>query len=137
MSYPKWIYSASGEARLISASGAGRPSGVWYDSPAEALAGTDIAPNADTQTLILLASTQSASTLTIRNPTGTPRNGQALTMRIQSTNAQTFSWGSQYRGSSDAGLPTATTGSSKTDYLGFEWNATDATWDLLAKNFGF
>lgn len=81
--------------------------------------------------------TRGAGTLTVVNPTGTPVEGQRLTLRIKSSNVQTYSWGSQYRGSSTAALPTASTGSAKNDYIGFIWNSTDSYWDFVSSVTGF
>lgn len=83
------------------------------------------------------ANTQSAGTLTINAPTGSPVNGQKLIFRLRSTNAQTFSWDAIFAGSTDLTLPTTSSGSSKYDYMGFIYNSTSATWQLIAKNFGF
>ena len=99
--------------------------------------GTTITPNADTSDNVTQANTQSAGTLTMAAPTGTPSDGQKIVIRIKSTNAQTFSWNGIYRGSTDLALPTSTSGTSKTDYIGFIYNSADNKWDLLAKTFGF
>jgi hypothetical protein len=85
--------------------------------------------------------TQAAGTLTINAPIGTPSNGQKFIIRINSTNIQTLSFDpitSIFVGSVDINLPTATTGSSKTDYLGFVYYGhTTPKWHLIAKSFGF
>lgn len=99
--------------------------------------GTSITINADTTDIATQANTQSAGTLTIAAPTGTPVNGQKLILRLLSSNIQTFSWNAIFAGSTDLALPTATSGSGKYDYLGFIYNTTAAKWQLLAKNFGF
>lgn len=99
--------------------------------------GTSITMNADTTDLATQANTQTAGTLTINAPTGTPVNGQKLMLRLQSTNVQTFSWNSVFAGSTDLVLPIASSGSSKYDYVGFIYNSTAAKWQLIAKNFGF
>lgn len=99
--------------------------------------GTSITIDADSTDLASQANTQSAGTLTINAPTGTPVNGQQLLLRLTCTNAQTFSWNAIFRGSTDQALPTATSGGGKEDYLGFIYNSTDSKWDLIAKNFGF
>lgn len=98
---------------------------------------TSVTINADTTDVATQANTQSAGTLTINAPTGTPVNGQKLVFRLQSTNAQTFSWNAIFAGSSDLSLPTASSGSSKYDYMGFIYNSTASKWQMLAKNFGF
>ena len=98
---------------------------------------TSITINADTTDIATQANTQTAGTLTVNAPTGTPVNGQKLVLRLQSTNVQTFSWNAIFTGSTDLVLPTASSGSSKYDYLGFIYNSTAAKWQLLAKVFGF
>jgi hypothetical protein len=99
--------------------------------------GTSITINADTTDIATQANTQTAGTLTINAPTGTPVNGQKIVLRLQSTNVQTFSWNAIFAGSVDLPLPTASTGSSDYDYLGFVYNSTASKWQLLAKVFGF
>lgn len=98
---------------------------------------TSITIDADTTDIATQANTQSVGTLTINAPTGTPVNGQQLMLRLRSTNVQTFAWNSAFAGSSDLSLPSASSGASLYDYLGFQYNATAAKWQLLAKNFGF
>jgi hypothetical protein len=73
----------------------------------------------------------------LANPTGTPTNFQLYVLRIKSAAAQTLTYDTQFRGSTDLPLPAATTGSSKTDYFMFQWNSADNTWDILSKNFSF
>jgi hypothetical protein len=98
---------------------------------------TSITINGDTTDIATQANTQSAGTLTINAPTGTPFNGQKIILRLLSTNVQTFSWNAAFAGSTDVALPTTSTGSSKYDYMGFVYNSTAATWQIIAKNFGF
>ena len=98
---------------------------------------TSITINADTTDIATQANTQSAGTLTVNAPTGTPFNGQKLILRLLSSNVQTFSWDSVFQGSTDVTLPTASSGSSKYDYMGFIYNSTATKWQLVAKNFGF
>jgi hypothetical protein len=50
---------------------------------------------------------------------------------------QTFSWNAAYAGSIDMPLPTSSSGATKYDYMGFIYNSTSLTWQLIAKNFGF
>jgi len=76
------------------------------------------------------------------NPTGTPTDFQRYTIRIKSSTARTITFtnggsGTQYRFSTDMPAPTATSGSSLTDYMVFQWNAADSKWDCVGKNFGF
>jgi hypothetical protein len=67
---------------------------------------------------------------TLANPTGTPQDGQEYVLRVKTSSARTWTYGSQYRGGTVA-LQTATTGSSKTDYHTFRYNAADTKWDLV------
>lgn len=94
-----------------------------------------VTPNSTSYQMGIL--TTLSQTTTFANPTGSPVNGQRYTLRIKSTTARTLNWGSEYRGSSSQALPTSTTGSSKTDYIMFLYNAQDTKWDMLATNFGF
>lgn len=96
-----------------------------------------ITPNADTTDEVTQSNSTVAGTLTINAPTGTPVDGQKLIIRVTCTNAQTLSFNAIYRSSTDLGFPSATSGSSKTDYLGFVYNSSATKWDLLAKVFGF
>ena len=98
---------------------------------------TSITINADTTDIATQANTQTAGTLTVNSPTGTPYNGQKLMLRLLSTNVQTFSWNAIFTGSTDVALPTVSSGSSKYDYVGFIYNSTATKWQLIAKNFGF
>ncbi len=99
--------------------------------------GTSLTFNVDTTDTATQANTQATGTLTINAPIGTPYNGQKLIFRLQSTNVQTFAWNAIFIGSLDLTLPTASTGSSKYDYMGFQYNSTSAKWNLLARTFGF
>jgi hypothetical protein len=91
-----------------------------------------------TTDIAIMSYTAASSTpMTIANANGVPIEGQSLVYRIQSTNPQTLSFGSQFSGSIDLPLPSLLTGSSKYDYLGFIWNDVAQKWQLLAKNFGF
>jgi len=99
--------------------------------------GTSVTINADTTDLATQTNTQVAGILTINAPTGTLTNGQKIMFRLQSSNVQTFSWNAVFAGSTDLSLPTASSGSSKYDYVGFIYNTTATKWQILAKNFGF
>lgn len=98
---------------------------------------TSITINADTTDIAYMNNTQVAGTFTINAPTGTLVNGQKLMFKLISTNVQTFSWNAIFVGSTDVSLPTASTGSSKADYVGFIYDSVASKWQLLAKNFGF
>jgi hypothetical protein len=98
---------------------------------------TSITINADATDLAVQTNTQATGTLTINAPTGTPVDGQKFMLRLKSTNVQTFSFNAAFTGSADIFLPITSTGSNKYDYLGFIYNSTTSTWQLIAKNFGF
>jgi hypothetical protein len=99
--------------------------------------GTTVTINADTTDIATQANTQTAGTLTINAPTGTPTNGQKLIFRLLSTNVQTLSWNAVFQGSTDTALPGTSSGTSKYDYFGFIWNSTNSKWQMLAKNLGY
>jgi len=99
--------------------------------------GVSITMNGDTTDIATQTNTQTAGTLTINAVTGTLFNGQKIILRLQSANAQTFSWNAIFAGSTDLSLPTTSSGSNKYDYVGFIYNTTATKWQLLAKNFGF
>lgn len=98
---------------------------------------TSITVNVNTTDIATQANTQAVGTLTVNAPTGTLTNGQKFILRLTSTNVQTFSWNAVFAGSTDITLPTVSSGSSKTDYLGFIYNSTAAKWQMIAKVFGF
>jgi hypothetical protein len=56
---------------------------------------------------------------------------RGLIYRIKSTNGQTYSFGDLFKAGTVA-LPATHAGSSKFDYLGFLYNFTSSTWDLVA-----
>lgn len=84
--------------------------------------------------------TLAASTGTIANPTN-PVDGQVIRIRItqDSTGSRTVSWGTAYDWGSTGGsantAPTLTTTASKTDILGFEYNAATSKWMYLSAPF--
>jgi len=103
--------------------------------------GTTLTMNCDSTDLANSYNTQAAGTLTINPVTGTARDGQKLMLRLRSSNVQTFAWNTSvsgaFAGSTDLSLPTASSGSSKYDYMGFIYSTATSRWHLLAKNFGF
>lgn len=86
-------------------------------------------PDADTTDIYIV--TALATGATLGAPTGTPVQGQKLTIRIKDNGgAQTLAYNAAYR-AFGATLPTTTT-ASKTLYLGCIYNSTDAVWDVVA-----
>jgi hypothetical protein len=98
-------------------------------------AANNVTLNADTTDTATLAYTGAAGGFGMNAPTGTASNGQKILFRLTTTNAMTFAWNAAFAGSTDLSLPTSSSGSSKTDYMGFIYNGTK--WHLLSKNFGF
>lgn len=128
---------ATQNASAVAVTG-GTVSGTKVVSRVTALAdSTSVTVDSDTTDIALQGNTQATGTLTINNPSGTPYAGQRFIFRLRSTNVQTFSWGTEFAGSTDLALPTASTGANKFDYMGFIWNGDVNKWQLLAKNFGF
>lgn len=128
----------TGSTGATGSTGPTGPTGPMYGSRVVAIAdGTSVTIDADTTDMATQANTQAIGTLTINAPTGTPVNGQKIMFRLTSTNVQTFSWNGVFTGSSDLSLPTTSTGSSKTDYMGFIYQSTTLKWNIIAKNFGF
>jgi hypothetical protein len=78
-----------------------------------------------------------AAATKLMNPTGSPTDFQRYTLRIESASTQTLTWDTQYSGSTDLPLPSATSGSGLVDYFIFLWDSTDSKWRMVAKNFGF
>jgi hypothetical protein len=99
--------------------------------------GTTVAINSDTTDLAIQVNTQAAGTLTVSAPTGSPRDGQRLMIRLTSTNVQTFSWNAIFLGSADMTLPTISSGASKEDYIGFIYDSVSVKWHIIAKSLGY
>jgi hypothetical protein len=102
-----------------------------------AASATTFAVNADSYDVAEMIMTGVAGTLAVGNPTGTPINGQKLIYKLQTTNVQTYNWGTIFQGSTDLALPGASSGSAKWDFYGFIYNSTAAKWQLIAKMAGF
>lgn len=84
--------------------------------------------------------TLTASTATIENPTN-PHDAQVIHLRIKqdATGSRTVAWGTAYNWGTSAGnandAPTLTTTASKTDLLGFEYDADLSKWVYLGAPF--
>jgi hypothetical protein len=72
-------------------------------------------------------------TVSFANPSGTPTNGQKLSIRLYAASTQTASWTTTSPGYRAIGatLPTAVA-AGKTVYVGAIWNSTDSFWDVVA-----
>ena len=75
-----------------------------------------------------------AGNRTLGNPSGTFLNGHQFqtVIRQDGTGSRTLAYGSDYAFSDSIPSPTLTTGASKTDTLGWQFDATKAKWILLA-----
>ena len=72
-----------------------------------------------------------AAAATIAAPTGTPVDGQRLTLRLKDNGtARALTWNAIYRIIGTT-LPT-TTVASKTTYIGCIYNSTDTKWDVVS-----
>lgn len=90
-----------------------------------------ITPNSDLYDQVNYSLTGSSS---FSNPSGTPVNGQKLTIRIYAASLQTISsWSNSSGGYRAIGvtLPVAAQ-ADKTIYVGCIWNSTDSFWDVVA-----
>lgn len=75
--------------------------------------------------------TAQAAAAAFAAPTGTPVNGNYLTIRIKDNGtARALTWNAIYRGVSGV-LPTTTT-LGKVSYYGFRYNADETKWDLVS-----
>lgn len=92
-------------------------------------AGGTITPAGDTSDQYNI--TALGATCSFAAPSGTPTDGQKLSIRIYSASAQTISsWDAIYRVIGTT-LPTAS-GAGKTIYVGCVYNSADAKWDVVA-----
>lgn len=109
--------------------------GTWYEvkqrAPRISSAATgNITPN--TANFDITVRTAQAAAITISNPSDTPADGQKVGFRLRDNGtARAITWGTAYRGMT-SGLP-ATTTANKTLRVEFEYNATEATYDLLIR----
>jgi hypothetical protein len=121
----------------IASGGTGNATGYLAPRVVTVASATSITPNANTSDQVYQLNTTSAGSLTINAPTGTPVDGQKLILRINCTNAQVLSFNAIYSSSSSLGFPASTTGTSKTDYLGFIYNSATTKWNFVAQVLGF
>ena len=93
--------------------------------------GVSISIDGDSYDRVKQINTQGAGTLTINNPTGTPKDFDSLIITISATAAQTLSFGNKYSATTDIALPT-TCGAGKKIKCGFEYSATDDKYYIIA-----
>jgi hypothetical protein len=97
---------------------------------------TSITPNC-VYAVNYTVNTVAVGTLTVNAPTGcTPVEGQSLKIHIKSTNVQTYAWNAAFVGGTTA-LPTASSGASKGDWIGFLYDSINSKWDYVATSTGF
>jgi hypothetical protein len=85
-----------------------------------------VTPNADTDDQY--NATALGATVTIAAPTGTPTNGQRLTLRLASAAGTAITWNAIYEGRGIV-LPSSMTSFT---YIGCIYNSTDSKWDVTA-----
>ncbi len=91
-----------------------------------------LTPDADAYDLV--AVTAQAAGITIAAPTGTPANGQILTIRIwDNGTSRNITWNAAYDAFASGQLVTSTT-ISKTQYWVFMWNSSTSKWELVGGN---
>jgi hypothetical protein len=80
-----------------------------------------------------------AGNRTMSSPTGTPTDGQQIMYRISqdATGGRTMTWNTIFHFSTDVPTPTLSTTASKTDYVGFQYNVANTSWDCLAVARGY
>ena len=93
-----------------------------------------VTPNSAITDIGILTSLSQSTTFA--NPTGTPVDGQLLQIRIASTISRAISFGTAYQAASSLGLPNATTGGGKEDYIAFRYNLADLKYDLIGTTIG-
>jgi hypothetical protein len=92
-----------------------------------------VTPNCVNDEGIIAALSQATN---IANPTGSPFPTQSYVLKYKSVAAQTLTWGTQFRGSTDESLPVSTV-AGKWVYVEFKWNSVDSTWDFMGSRAGF
>lgn len=125
------ISAATAETDYVTPTGAGTLSSkritARIGTEASSATSTPTADTVDQWNITALAAADA-----IAAPTGTPNDGQRLTLRIKDNGtARALTWNAIYRAGTDVALPT-TTVVSKTMYVGFIYNAADSKWDLVA-----
>ena len=93
-----------------------------------------VTPNSNTTDIGVLLSL--SQTTVFANPTGSPVDGQLLQIKVASIVSRAISFGTAYQAASSLGLPFATTGGSKEDYIAFRYNSVDIKYDLIGTTIG-
>ena len=94
-----------------------------------------ITPNANTSDICVITALSQA--VSFANPIATnPYDGQLLQIRIASIVSRAIAFGTAYQAASSLGLPNATTGGGKEDYIAFRYNSIDLKYDLIGTTIG-
>lgn len=97
---------------------------------------TTVSPNGETTDIHHMTCTEPSGTLTIAAPSGTPKDGQKMQIRLKLVNTQGINFASIYRFSTDVPPPTSLVGG-KTHYMLIQYNSVDSKWDYLSEVKGF
>lgn len=91
-----------------------------------------LTPNADSFDVVAVSA--QAAALTIAAPSGTPTDGQELTLRLRDNGtARAVTWNAAYSGFNTGDLYGSTV-VGKTMLYRFIWDASQSKWDLLSRN---
>jgi hypothetical protein len=101
----------------------------------------NMTPNSDKGLYNYLADADATATFTIGADVGTPVNGQQLVIKANCANTPgTITWtggAKGFAGGTDVALPTACSGSGKTDYFGFIYDTVNTIWHCVAVSRGY
>lgn len=135
----EWAYETD-TGRVKLGNGATAWTSLPYHSslPEAVIALTDAATIATDASLGNVFTVTLGGNRTLGNPTN-PTSGQKILYRVtqDATGSRTLAYGTAFRFSTDVPSPTLTTTASKTDYLGFIYNAAASKWDCLAIAKGY
>jgi len=108
---------------------------ITYRTGGAASYTTSVTIPADSVDMFII--TAQASALLFNAPSGTPTEGQMLLIRIKDNGtARALTWNAIWRSGATVTLPTTTT-LSRTLYMEFLYNSTDARWDIVGVANGY
>jgi hypothetical protein len=124
------IYNTSDNTIQVYAAGSWLTISVPQNNTVSSTSTEELTPNIDAATQYNI--TALASNLSILAPTGTPRDGQKLIIRLKDSGGvnRNITWNSAYR-SIGISLPTVTV-TTKVTYVGFIYNQAESVWDAVA-----
>ena len=91
--------------------------------------------NVDTTDIAVIAAL--SQTTNFANPTGTPTDGQYITIRVTTAASQSVTWGTAFAASAGGTLPATTTGGGAVDYFDVKYNAATAKYEFTKSAFIF